>query len=133
MQSDSSDEKYPLSDITYKILGASFKVQNYLGNSLDEKYYQRALESEFRAIGLRFVREKQVDLIYNGDKIGRHALDFIIEDKVVLETKTIPNITTKSLTQLLAYLKSTGLRIGILINFRTDKLTYRRVINPLIR
>lgn len=65
--------------------------------------------------------------------IGEHKLDFLIEDKVILETKTIPEISSKSATQLLAYLKSTGKRIGILANFRTERLTYRRLVNPLIR
>ena len=114
-------------------MGLCLKVHNLLGNSLEEKYYQRALAKEFEILGLRFKREQQVKLEYEGADIGDRYLDFVIGDKVILETKTIPQITNKSLTQLISYLKSTKLRIGILANFRSERLSYRRVVNPLIR
>jgi len=132
MGTDKTD-KLIYEDLTFKIIGALFKVHNILGNSLDEKYYQRALAKEFEIQNLIIKQELPVKIIYQGEDIGIHKLDFLIEDKVILETKTIPQITNKSLTQLIAYLKSTEKRIGILANFRTDKLTYRRVVNPLIR
>lgn len=133
MTPDLSDGKYPYKDLTYKLIGALFKVHNFLGNSLSEKYYQRALSCEFKDLKLKFKQEIPVELKYGNESIGEHRLDFIIEDKVILEIKTLPQITNKSLTQLLAYLKSTGLRVGILANFRTERLSYRRIINPLIR
>jgi len=132
MKTDETD-KLIYKDLTFKIIGILFKVHNLLGNSLDEQYYQRALAKEFKDQGLSFDREFPVDIKYENENIGKHKLDFIIEDKVILETKTIPVITNKSMTQLIAYLKSTGKRVGILANFRTEKLTYRRVVNPLIR
>jgi GxxExxY protein len=132
MITDESD-KLLYKELTFKIIGALFKVHNLLGNSLDEKYYQRALAKEFEILGLTFKREQQVKLEYEGVDIGDRYLDFVIGDKVILETKTIPQITNKSLTQLISYLKSTKLRVGILANFRTERLSYRRVVNPLIR
>ncbi|MEK7504282.1 MAG: GxxExxY protein [Patescibacteria group bacterium] len=132
MITDETD-KLLYEELTFKIIGALFKVHNLLGNSLEEKYYQRALAKEFEILGLRFKREQQVKLEYEGADIGDRYLDFVIGDKVILETKTIPQITNKSLTQLISYLKSTKLRIGILANFRSERLSYRRVVNPLIR
>lgn len=132
MITDESD-KLLYKELTFKIIGALFKVHNLLGNSLDEKYYQRALAKEFEILGLTFKREQKVKLEYEGVDIGDRYLDFVIGDKVILETKTIPQITNKSLTQLISYLKSTKLRVGILANFRTERLSYRRVVNPLIR
>lgn len=130
MPADKTD-KLVYEDLTFKIIGILFKVHNLLGNSLDEQYYQRALAEEFRDQRIEFSREFPIDIKYNNKIIGSHKLDFIIEDKVILELKTIPEITNKSFTQLLAYLKSTGKKVGILANFRTDRLTYRRLINPL--
>lgn len=133
MAPDKPDKQFPHSDLTFKIIGILFKVQNMLGNSLEERYYQRALTREFGNQKIHFVQEVPVDVSYDGTPIGKHKLDFLVEGKVILETKTIPAITNKSLTQLVGYLKSTHLKIGILANFRTERLPYRRVINPLIR
>ncbi len=132
MTTDKTDELL-YEDLTFKIIGALFKVHNLLGNSLDEKYYQRALVKEFENLGINYIREQQIKLEYEGTYIGDRYLDFVLNNKVILETKTIPQITNKSLTQLISYLKSSGLRIGLLANFRSERLTYRRVINPLIR
>ncbi len=132
MKPDLSD-RFPYRELTYKIIGALFKVQNVLGNSLEERYYQRALVKEFTTIGLRFFREREIEIRYDSEHIGKHKVDFLVENSVILEIKTIPEITSKTLTQLVGYLKTTELRVGILANFRTQRLTYRRVINPLIR
>lgn len=132
MESDLSD-KYPHKELTYKIIGALFKVHNYLGNSLEEKYYQRALAQEFRNLGLKFKEQVEVDLNYDGLNIGKHKLDFLIEDKIILEIKAIPRLDAKASTQLLAYLKSCRVHVGLLANFRTERLTYRRLVNPLMK
>lgn len=133
MKPDKPDRQFPFPDLSYKMIGSLFKVHNILGNSLGEKYYQRALAKEFKSLGINFRQEVPIEIQYVGEPIGKHQLDFLIEDCLILETKTIPAITPKSLTQLVSYLKSTGLQVGILANFRTQRLTYRRVINPLIR
>lgn len=132
MKTDETD-KLLYKDLTFRIIGILFKVHNLLGNLLDEQYYQRALVKELKDQQISFSKEYPVSIKYQGENIGQHRLDFIIEDKIILETKTIPEITSKSMTQLIAYLKSTGLRVGILANFRTQRLTYRRVDNPLTR
>ena len=132
MTTDESD-KLLYRDLSFKIIGALFKVHNLLGNSLDEQYYQRALGKEFDTQKIKYEKEFPVDIQYEGSPIGKHRLDFLIENKIILETKTIPAITDKSVTQLIAYLKSTGIRVGILANFRSERLSYRRLVNPLIR
>ena len=110
-------------ELTYRIIGILFKVHNLLGGSLEERYYQRALEKEFK--------EQEIDVTYEGQKIGKHRLDFIVEGKVIIELKTLPFIGSKETNQLLAYLKSTGVKVGLLVNFRSPKVAYKRVINPL--
>ena len=121
---------YP--ELSYKILGLLFKVHNKLGSSYQEKYYQRALEQELSLQKIKFQKEFPVDIQYEGVKLGKHFLDFVIEGKIILETKTELKITPDFIGQVISYLKSARLPLGIVANFRTPRLTYRRIINPEI-
>jgi GxxExxY protein len=79
-------------DLSYKVIGACFKVHNELGWGYREVYYQRALAAELNNLGLPFVRERSVNLQYNGENIGRCVLDFVVDNKMVLELKVVPQI-----------------------------------------
>ncbi len=116
-------------ELSYKIMGILFSVHNALGNRYQEKYYQRAIEEGLKEEKLRFKRELSVDLEYKGKKIGKYFLDFLIEDKVILEIKAVDNLKPKDFKQVLAYLTANNIELGILVNFRTDKLTFRRILN----
>ncbi len=118
---------YP--ELSYKLMGVLFRVQNELGSSYQEKYYQRAIEEELRASNIKFEREKMVPLIFRGVSIGRYFLDFLIEDKIALEIKTIEFFRKAEWKQVRGYLKSINLKLGILVNFNSDKLTYKRILN----
>ena len=116
-------------ELSYKIMGILFSVHNQLGNRYQEKYYQRAVEEALKENDLQFSKELSVDLEYNGKKIGKYFLDFLVEQVVVLELKAVPYLLPKDFKQVLGYLKAKNLRLGILVNFRTDKLIYKRIIN----
>ena len=116
-------------DLSYKIMGILFSVQNQLGNRYQEKHYQRAIEIALREENLNFRRELPVDLMFNNKKIGKFFLDFLIENTVVLEVKTVDRLKPKDFKQILAYLITNNLELGILVNFRTDRLTYKRILN----
>ncbi|MBU1326776.1 GxxExxY protein [Patescibacteria group bacterium] len=118
-----------LPELSYKIMGALFTVHNELGPSLLEKYYQRALAKEFEKQGLKFKREIPVTLTYKNEPIGKYILDFIVEGKVVLETKAQIAYNPNFFKQTLAYLNETNLPLAILVNFRRPKLEYRRIVN----
>jgi len=79
-----------------------------------------------------FIKEKEIILGYGNEGIGRYRLDFVIDDKIALEIKTVPFLKDEFTKQLLAYLVSANLKLGIIANFRTQKLTYKRVINPKV-
>jgi len=121
---------YP--ELSYKLMGSLFKIHNKLGPSYQEKYYQRAIATEFKNQRIHFIREKEIILGYGNQGIGKYRLDFVVEDKIALEIKTVPFLRDEFTNQLLAYLVSTNLKLGIIANFRTQKLTYRRVINPKV-
>ncbi len=110
-------------------MGVLFSVQNELGNRYQEKYYQRAIEEGLSQEKIKFKKELPVDLMYNGKKIGKYFLDFLIEDKVILEVKTVDRLKPKDFKQVLAYLTANNLELGILANFRTDKLLFKRILN----
>lgn len=116
-------------ELSYKIMGILFSVHNQLGNRYQEKYYQRAVEEALRESKLRFKKELAVDLKYNDKKIGKYFLDFLIENLIVLEIKTVEVLNPRDFRQVLAYLVANDLQLGILANFRSDSLSYRRILN----
>jgi len=117
------------SDLSYKIIGAAFKVFNKLGWGLQEKHYQRALATELNNIGVKFKEQASMPLKYEGKDIGRYFADFVIEDKILLELKVVNKLGYSHSRQLLGYLKSFRIRLGILLYFTKDGVKYRRVLN----
>lgn len=111
-------------------MGILFKVQNELGPSLLEKYYQRAIEQELKKNKLTFKKELPVSLVYQSQNIGRYFLDFVIEDLIILEIKAQQNYSPKFFNQALSYLIQTNLPLAIIANFRGTRLRYKRIINP---
>lgn len=118
---------YP--ELSYKITGILFKVHNELGNKYQEKYYQKAIEIELSNQKLKFKKELSVNLEYDNKKIGKYFLDFLIEDKIILEIKATTSIRVSDYKQISAYLKSKNIKLGILANFRSEKLTFKRILN----
>ncbi len=116
-------------ELSYKIVGILFDVHTQLGNRYQEKYYQRAVEEALLEKELIFKKEISVDLKYNDKTIGKYYLDFLIDNKIILELKAVPNFVPKDFKQVLGYLKAKNLALGILANFQTDSLTYKRIIN----
>ena len=115
--------------LTEKIIGCCFKIHTELGPGFNEKAYQNALKIVLKDIGLKFEEEKEFNVCFQDRKIGRFRLDMIIEDKVVVEIKSITGIMPKVFEkQLLAYLKASGLHIGLLINFGNDSCQIKRLI-----
>lgn len=110
-------------------MGILFSVHNQLGNRYQEKYYQRAIEQGLKDSNLKFKKEIPVDLKFNNKKIGKYLLDFFIENAIILEVKAVPSFRPKDFTQVLAYLVASNIELGILANFRTNSLTYKRILN----
>jgi len=117
------------SKLSYKIVGVLFNVHTRLGSKYQEKYYQRAGAIALKEAGLSFKREIAVDLLFGGELIGKYYLDFLVEDKIILELKAEPRFTREDFKQVRAYLKAKKLKLGIMANFRSDKLVYKRILN----
>ena len=118
---------YP--ELSYEIVGLLYDVHNQLGNRYQEKYYQRAVEVKLKGKKSLYKREIEVDLTIDNEKIGKYFLDFLIDNKVVLELKVKPILTKNDYRQIRAYLESCKLKLGILVNFYGDSLEYKRILN----
>ncbi|GAB2998501.1 GxxExxY protein [uncultured Cyclobacterium sp.] len=118
------------SDITEKIIGASFEVHKFLGNGFQEVIYQRALAWEMRQLNLEFAREIEQDIFYKGltKPIGTRRADFVVEGKVLVELKAKIHLEDVHLAQVLNYLKAYRLKVGLLINFGSKSLTFKRLV-----
>jgi GxxExxY protein len=123
-------EELKYKDITEKIIGASFEVHKFLGNGFQEVIYQRALAYEMTKTGLSFTRELEQDIYYKDlqEPIGTRRADFIVEGKVLVELKAIIALEEVHLAQALNYLKAYRLEIGLLINFGSKSMTFKRLI-----
>lgn len=122
-------EDYIFKDECYKIIGACMEVHNQLGAGFLEAVYREALEIEFREMGIPFRTETRLDVFYKEEKLSKYYVaDFICFSAIIIEIKAIDGLTDEHFGQVLNYLKATGLRMGLLINFGSPKLQYKRVI-----
>ncbi len=118
---------------SFNIVGACMKVHRELGPGFLEAVYQEALEKEFFKQNIPFQRQPKLSLYYDGEKLKKfYIADFICYNSIILELKIAPFITNGSLLQLNNALKSSNQKLGILINFGSPSLTYKRIINPSV-
>ena len=115
-------KEYPHKDITEKIISCAIEVHSLLGPGLLENLYEEAMECELKLRDIVYERQKELKIQYKGNSIGYYRLDYLIEDKVIVELKCVEMIKNIHLAQVLTYLKAENLKVGLLINFNVDKL-----------
>ena len=120
-----------INDITYAINGAVFEVNDILGPGFLEKVYENALLVEFRRRGLKVKNQVPITVSYKGEVVGEYAADLLVEDKVIVELKTVENLDRAHEAQLLNYLKATGVHVGLLVNFKRKKADIKRMVLDL--
>ncbi|ACK73165.1 conserved hypothetical protein [Gloeothece citriformis PCC 7424] len=123
-------DKYPESQLTGKIIGCAMEVHRTLGNGFQEVIYQRALAIEMTHQKLSFSREHEMEIFYKGIPIGRRRVDFFVEEKIMVEIKAVIKLEDVHLAQAINYLEVYGLPIGLLINFGSRSLEFKRVMKP---
>lgn len=116
-------------ETTEKIIGCAMKVHSALGNGFQEVIYQRALAIEFEDNNLSFSREHEMPIIYKDQQIGTRRVDFFVENKIMVEIKAITKLEDVHLAQAMNYLEAYDLEIGLLINFGSKSLEFKRVHN----
>lgn len=116
-------------DESYEIIGACMEVHNQLGCGFLEAVYQEALAIEFENRGIPFEREKRLTIEYKGQVLKKeYVADFVCFDKIIIEVKALSKLASEHLAQTLNYLKITDYKLGLLVNFGTTSLKYKRVV-----
>jgi len=124
------NENYKYSELTGKIIGCAMEVHKFLGNGFQEVIYQRALEIEMREQGLAFAREFEMPIHYKRVAIGLRRADFFVENKIMVELKAVIQLEDVHLAQAINYLEAYKMEIGLLINFGSRSLQFKRVMKP---
>ena len=126
-----SERGYAYSDVTGAVIGCAFDVHSILGTGFQEVVYQRALAVEMESRGLSFAREWEMPIFYKERQVGTRRVDFLVDEKVVVELKAIGELEKVHLAQAINYLEAFRLEVGLLLNFGAAKLEFRRVVNSL--
>ena len=109
-------------ELVFKIVGCAMEVMNELGHGLREKTYERALCREFDIQQFGYSQQAVFPVVYKGEKIDEYIPDLIVGDRLVVDTKTVDAIGNDQIGQMLNYLRITGMKVGLLINFKKSKL-----------
>jgi GxxExxY protein len=123
------NNSYKYSDLTALIIGCAMKVHSTLGNGFQEVIYQRSLTVAMEKQGLRFSRELEMEIYYEGVNVGARRVDFLVENKIMVELKAISNLDDIHLAQALNYLEAYKLETGLLLNFGSKSLEIKRITN----
>lgn len=124
-----NEDKVIYPKLSYEIVGILFDVWNTVGYGHKESFYQKAVAKSLKDKNLSFKEQAGVRVKYRGEEIGIYFLDFLIEDKIILEIKKREYFSKKDIDQLYAYLKATKLKLGIIAHFTKPGVKFRRVLN----
>ena len=127
-QIKTGDKDFSLEPVTRQLIGAAFEVHNVLGFGFLEKVYQRAMQVELQARGVKVELEPKIQVGFKGVIVGDYAADLLVEDKIVVELKTDAQYQPTHEAQLLNELRGTGIRLGYLINFGRERVEYKRLV-----
>jgi len=116
-------------DITRQIIESAFEIYNILGFGLKEKVYQRAMAKAFDSKKIVYTKEQYGKIIFQGAIVGRYFIDFLVDSKIAVELKVRNELYNQDIVQLLNYLKSKNLRVGLLIAFTNKGVKLKRIVN----
>jgi len=118
---------YP--ELSYQIVGVLYEVFNELGYGHKEKIYERAVAEGFKDVELEYKQQLHSFIVFKDKAIGSYIFDFLVDDKVVLELKRGNHFSKKNIEQVYTYLKTNGLKLGIIAQFTMNGVKFRRIVN----
>ncbi len=118
---------YP--DVSFKIVGCAFEVYNELGFGHSEKVYQKALTVSFRKHNLNFKEQVHFPVKFQDEIVGRGFCDFVVQEQIIIELKKDDRFSKGNIDQVNQYLKSSGLKLAILINYTSKGAIFKRLVN----
>ncbi|MCF8239589.1 MAG: GxxExxY protein [Saprospiraceae bacterium] len=122
-------DRADLDVLTYRVNGCAMKVHNTLGNGFQEVIYQRCLAIELTSAGIHFIREVEHDIYYKGQPVGTRRADFVVEDEIIVEIKAVIDLEDVHLAQAKNYVVAYDKSIGLLINFGSKSLQFKKIYN----
>jgi GxxExxY protein len=120
-------------DLTFRIRKSLFNVYNTLGPGFREETYKQAVRSDFELENIPFEKEKTYPVVYRGQTVDEYRVDLLAFGKIIIELKSVTELHPRFEAQLLSYLKVTGLKLGLLVNFGGTELIIRRLVNPHVK
>jgi len=127
--SKEGENKIVYKELSYKIVGVMFDVYNELGYGHPEKVYEKAIEKAFVISGISYQRQANFNLTYHGEIVGKYYIDFIVDNKIVLELKKDRRFPKRNIEQIKGYLQATNMKLAILANFTPEGVNFLRVLN----
>lgn len=121
-------DKHRLNQITEAVIGCAFEVSNTLGIGFLEKVYENALFVELNNRGIRAEKQVKIDVVYANEVVGEYVADLLVEGVVLVELKAVKALSDVHMAQCINYLKATGIRICLLLNFGQARLGIKRII-----
>jgi len=115
-------------ELSDKIIGCAITVHKTIGSGLLENVYEKSLCIELELNGIPFTRQQSYSVLYKGHVVGKYFADIVVDNKVIIELKTVPCINNNMIAQLINYLHISKLRLGYVINFRNSIIEFRRFI-----
>ena len=126
---ETKKEKHQFEELSKKIIGAAINVHREFGPGFLESIYEEALKIELPRLGLHYDSQKEIMIKYLSVEVGLHRLDLLIENIIIVELKAVKELADIHFAQLRSYLKATGLKVGLLLNFAKPTLEIKRVVN----
>ena len=125
---EGTHEHIVLKDLSYEVMAAAFEVQNTLGAGFLEKVYENSLLVELNKRGIKSEKQKEISVSYKDVLVGNYFADLLVNGELIVELKSTDGLTKVHEAQVLNYLKATGVKLGLLINFGKPKLEYKRLV-----
>jgi GxxExxY protein len=120
---------FPFKELTEKVIGAVMEVQRELGVGFLEKVYENALRMELVSRGLRAECQAEIPVLYKGKLVGMYLADVLVEAEIIVEIKASRDLVKEHEAQIIHYLKATGKKVGLLLNFGRSRLQFRRFVH----
>ena len=125
---DANERELILKEEVYQVVGCALEVLNIQGHGLHEKIYENCLCVEFRLRGVAYTQQERHRVMYKGELVGEYIPDLLVQERLIVETKTIDRITDHERGQMLNYLRLTGLPLGLILNFKHARLEWERLV-----
>ena len=128
MKPQINTDEHGLNDLTFAINGCAMTILNTIGHGFHEKIYENALAVAFKKRKIKFDQQRQFTVRFENEDIGTFIPDFVIDDRIIVELKTIDKIGNNEKGQVLNYLKASDLKLGLILNFKNPKLDWQRIV-----